>query len=248
MDAGFRQMTVYETPALTKRQKHPFGWAFRVADDNRLRALEYVLTGLSGDLLDFGCGSKPYEAALRHQGINQWYGVDLPVRTSGDDYLVKADGFIEDGKIPCADQTFDILFTTQVLEHVVDLDLTMTEISRVLKVGGSAVITVPMTSILHEEPYDFRRFTPYGMAKLAERFGMTLETSIALEGPMSTIATLMACHSNFLCKIPVFGQFLSHLAIEFANVMGRLLDGLSHKAGLNMHSICLDYLFLLKKK
>jgi hypothetical protein len=47
----------------------------------------------------------------------------------------------------------------------------MSEIYRVLKTNGHAFITAPMFIEHHEVPYDFRRFTYYGIKKIAEESG-----------------------------------------------------------------------------
>src|SRR5947209_8758616 len=50
----------------------PFGWAHRISDTYRLAALHAVFESLSGRVLDFGCGAKPYERPLRHVRIDSW--------------------------------------------------------------------------------------------------------------------------------------------------------------------------------
>jgi 2-polyprenyl-3-methyl-5-hydroxy-6-metoxy-1,4-benzoquinol methylase len=49
-------------------------------------------------------------------------------------------------KLPYADNSFDLIMSNQVIEHVPSVDLFMSEIYRVLKTGGSAVISTENAS------------------------------------------------------------------------------------------------------
>jgi SAM-dependent methyltransferase len=65
-----------------------------------------------------------------------------------------------------ADASFDAVMCNQVLEHVVDPALTLSEIRRVLKPGGILLLSVPFIYCEHGMPYDFRRFTAGGLEAL----------------------------------------------------------------------------------
>lgn len=56
--------------------------------------------------------------------------------------------------IPFEDDYFDLIYCSHVLEHVPDDRKAMSELSRVLKPGGTALILVPMNGIAYELPYD----------------------------------------------------------------------------------------------
>ena len=237
--------SVHDFPWHSHWSKYPFGYAFSTIDSYREKALYRVFQSLKGDLLDYGCGSKPYEELLNHVGINSWVGVDLFQRTSGEHHTSKADAFIEDGRIPYEDQRFDIILATQVFEHVMDLDEVIKELRRVLKPGGTIIATCPMTSILHELPHDYRRFTPSGMAVQAAKHGLELKRVIALGGVASTLATLTVCHLNFLRHIPLLGKPAQQLITAAINAVGQSVDFAMGKCGLDKKTICCDYLFQL---
>ena len=63
---------------------------------------------------------------------------------------------------PFADNVFDNVLCTQVLEHVVDLRGALSEIGRVIKPGGTVIVTVPFIYHEHGAPFDYRRFSIYG--------------------------------------------------------------------------------------
>lgn len=111
---------------------------------------------LNGNLLDFGCGQKPYLDLFDH--VLNYTGVDI--QESGHNHLnSKIDVFYDGKKLPFNDNSFDSIFASEVLEHVYNIDEILNELNRVLKKNGKMLITIPFIWEEHEEPYDFNRFT-----------------------------------------------------------------------------------------
>ena len=117
----------------------------------------------SGKILDVGCGNKPYESLFNTTAEN-YIGCDI-VQSSEH----KVDILCKATDIDAEDNFFDTAFSTQVMEHVDNSDLMMSECNRILKPGGIFILSVPFCWELHEEPYDFFRFTKYGLKELCER-------------------------------------------------------------------------------
>ncbi len=63
-----------------------------------------------------------------------------------------ADKYFDGIHIPYEDNVFDGVLCTQVLEHVVDIDLLLAECNRVIRLGGSLVVSVPFLYSEHEQP------------------------------------------------------------------------------------------------
>jgi SAM-dependent methyltransferase len=122
----------------------------------------------SGDLLDIGCGNKPY-APLFAGRVKNYTGCDI-VQSSNNvvDTLCPAD------QLNFENEAFDTAFCTQVMEHVSDHLAVAKEAYRVLKKGGYGIFTVPFSWELHEEPYDFFRFTKYGLNDLFQKAGFQI--------------------------------------------------------------------------
>src|SRR5205814_177285 len=77
-----------------------------------------------------------------------------------------------DGRVvPYTDASFDAVICTQVLEHSVDPDALLREMWRVLRPGGRLLITVPFMWGLHETPFDFRRYSSFGLPRAVEAAG-----------------------------------------------------------------------------
>ena len=130
--------------------------------------LEHVInTYAKGDVLDIGCGNKPYKCFFENK-INSYVGCDIIQSSEGAvDILCPAT------EIPLPDNSKDTVFSTQVIEHVADHRKLLSEANRILKPGGYAIISGPMAWEHHEEPYDFFRFTKYGFEWLLTEHGFT---------------------------------------------------------------------------
>lgn len=133
---------------------------------------------LSGRMLDVGCGERPYASLF--PGIVRYFGVEhLAAVVNVDQRLAKSvghvahlvDAFADGSALPFRDASFDSILATEVLEHVPDTDLVVREMARVLRDDGKVLVTVPFVGELHQTPYDFRRFTRFGIARVLEDAG-----------------------------------------------------------------------------
>ncbi len=115
---------------------------------------------INGDLLDIGCGDKPYEDLFR-TFVKSHIGAD-----SCDEADVKIDAH----SITFSDGTFDTVLATSVIEHCEEPAKVISEMHRVLRKGGSLVLTVPYIMFIHLEPRDFYRLTKYGLQYLLRDF------------------------------------------------------------------------------
>lgn len=122
---------------------------------------------LKGRLLDFGCGRKPYRNLFT---VDEYIGVDI--EKSGHDHTnSEVDVFYDGKKIPFPDNYFDAVFCSEVIEHVFDAEIVLPEILRVCKPGAKILITVPFCWNEHEVPYDYARYSSYGIKYLLEKNG-----------------------------------------------------------------------------
>lgn len=138
----------------------------------------------TGNLLDIGCGNKPYSSLFTHR-IEKYIGCDI-IQSSRNtvDVLCPANELAFD------DASFDTAFSTQVLEHVADHQGMIKETYRILKKGGYAIFTVPFAWELHEEPYDFYRFSKYGLKDLFEKHGFEIITIKSNGGKWASVLQL----------------------------------------------------------
>jgi len=128
---------------------------------------------LEGKLLDFGCGSKAYKSLFT---VDEYIGLD--VEQSGHTHENEEVDVYYDGKvIPFDDNTFDSCFSSEVFEHVFELEASLQEINRVLKPGGKGLFVVPFVWDEHEVPYDFGRYSSFGLHYLLEKHGFEVVKS-----------------------------------------------------------------------
>ncbi|MEP4497622.1 MAG: class I SAM-dependent methyltransferase, partial [Ekhidna sp.] len=126
---------------------------------------------VEGVTLDFGCGSKPYESIFNAE---KYIGVDI--QSSGHDHASsKVDDFYDGNSLPYPDESFNSIFSSEVFEHVSNIDEMILELNRVLKDGGKMLITIPFAIHEHEIPYDFRRFTTFGIENILNKNGFEIE-------------------------------------------------------------------------
>jgi SAM-dependent methyltransferase len=132
------------------------------------KAILNLSSEIKGCVLDFGCGTKPYECLFKN--ATSYTGVDIEV--SGHSHSDSKVDFFYDGKtLPFADSTFDSVVSFEVLEHVFNIQDVLSEIERVLKRGGVFLVTIPFAWEEHEVPYDFARYTSYGIEHLLRQAG-----------------------------------------------------------------------------
>ena len=71
---------------------------------------------------------------------------------------------------------FDSVVLMNVLEHVYESRGLLSSISQIVKPGGSMIITVPFLLKVHQPPFDFHRYTPYAIEKMADEAGFYVES------------------------------------------------------------------------
>jgi SAM-dependent methyltransferase len=137
-------------------------------------------------VLDAGSGEAPYRELFEHC---EYHTTDWS--ESVHPGARRADVIASLDDLPLPDASFDAVLCTQVLEHVGDPAAVLAELRRILRPGGGLWLTVPLTWPLHEEPFDFFRYTPYSLASLLEGAGFVSADVVPRNGYFATVAQLM---------------------------------------------------------
>lgn len=130
--------------------------------------IKKVLPVYSGNVLDIGCGQSPYKFLLKEEQT-RYYGIDVIEACEFGYHNPDITSF--DGKnIPFADDMFDGIICTEVLEHVQDFQYLVDEIYRTAKKGAEIFVTVPWSARYHYIPYDYFRYTPSSLKTMFCKF------------------------------------------------------------------------------
>jgi SAM-dependent methyltransferase len=80
-------------------------------------------------------------------------------------------------EFPLPDDSYDIVLSGQVIEHVGKIWLWMRELARICKPGGHVITINPVSWHYHEAPMDCWRIYPEGMKALSEDAGLDVVVS-----------------------------------------------------------------------
>lgn len=179
---------------------------------------------MGGRLLDVGCGSKPYEKLFN---VKEYIGLDIDNENSRKCAI--SDYFYDGRKFPFSDQEFDSILCNQVLEHVFNPDEFLSEIYRVMKPGAKLLLTVPFVWDEHEQPFDYARYTSFGLKALLEKNKLKV---IEYEKLGADASTLFQLGNVYLYKITVRW-----------NKYVKLLFTILVLGGVNLLGICVRLMF-----
>jgi len=148
-----------------------------------------ALPHAKGVLLDYGCGGQPYKQFFKDR-VTRYISADVAA----------AEGTVLDIELspnqhlPLPDESVDTILSTQTLEHIRDVGFYLGECARLLKSKGVLILTAPMQWRHHEVPYDFLRFTRYGLMDLLESNGFVTKSITACGGVYALIGQVFLNH------------------------------------------------------
>lgn len=171
-------------------------------------------------ILDVGCGKKPYRDLF---SCKEYIGLEID--TPNNRANKQADFFYNGTTFPFYDTEFDAIVCNQVLEHVFTPDIFLCEIKRVLKKDGLLLLTVPFVWDEHEQPWDYARYSSFGLKSLLQKNGFKV---LQYEKTSANISVVFQLLNAYLYKILWTRWSLINLCITFFllapfNVLGLIL-------------------------
>jgi SAM-dependent methyltransferase len=133
---------------------------------------------------DIGCGEQPLRLQVEALG-GVYTGIDVTQNTGNSVGIIASCT-----DVPLPNYYFNVILCTEVLEHVSDSYKAFRELARLLKPGGFLIVTMPFAYPLHEEPYDFVRFTPYQFREYAENNDLQVLELTTSGNEIEVIATV----------------------------------------------------------
>lgn len=186
-------------------------------------SVKKISPSFHGSILDVGCGSKPYQ----HLFVNATQYIGLDIEVSGHNHQnSKVDIFYNGDTLPFDDASIDNLVCFEVLEHVFNFNELINEMYRVLKPGGKLLITVPFAFPEHESPFDFFRYTSFGLNKLFESNKFKIESCLKSTSYFLSLVQLLIIYIYQVSDNKIYKFLIQIFFIFPINLLGILLDRL----------------------
>ncbi|MDC0549769.1 class I SAM-dependent methyltransferase [Alphaproteobacteria bacterium] len=193
---------------------------------------------LTGRLLDIGCGTKPFEFMFN---VDEYIGLEIDDK--GRQNHTHADILYDGEVIPLEDKSFDSVFSSEVLEHVFNPDTFLKETNRVMKLDGLFLLSTPFFWEEHAQPYDYARYTSFGLRYILEKNGFEVIKQVkcgnGIEVVFQTISNYI--FRTFKWKYPF--RLIVFLLILPINLIGLVLSKILPKN----NDMYLDNIILAKK-
>jgi ubiquinone/menaquinone biosynthesis C-methylase UbiE len=163
--------------------------AFNLSNRDKWIAEQAARVPAGSKVLDVGAGSAPYRALFAHgdyktQDFSQLK--DDQLRHGG---YAQIDIVSAASAIPVPDASFDVILCTEVLEHVPEPIAVIKEFARIVTPGGRVIMTAPLGSGIHQEPYHFYGgYTPYWYKKFLREAGFDSIVVMANAGTLRHVA------------------------------------------------------------
>ncbi len=205
-----------------------------------LKNIRHFSSKITGKTLDVGCGTKPYKELFsnaKYVGLE----IDTPIARAN-----KSADFFYDGKtFPFPDDEFDSVISSEVLEHVFNPVEFLKEINRITKIDGHLLLTVPFIWGEHEQPYDFGRYSSFGIKSLLERSGFSVIEQIKTLNDIRILFQLTNCYARK--KLKFRNKKLKLLAYIIVFGLLNILGSLLHKVTPKDNDLYADNVVFAKK-
>lgn len=171
------------------------------------------LAVFNGTLYDVGCGRMPYKKIITtNPGLKQYIGIDIKNEYQTDSENTP-DYYWDGLKLPLENETADTCMLFEVLEHVHEPQVVLSECNRVLRKNGTILITVPFLWTLHDVPYDENRYTPFCLQKHLLASGFEIVRMEASGGWHASMASMIALYVRRGIHNPKLIWLLSRLCM-----------------------------------
>lgn len=233
------------------RPFHLLGHPHALARTGLRSALQRLAPAVpAGPLLDVGCGTMPYRtlfpAAQPYEGLE----IDQPRNRANP----RVSHFYDGETFPIPSGRYAAILCSQVLEHSFRPERLLAECHRVLRPGGTLLLTIPFLWPEHEQPWDSQRFTQFGLTRRLENAGFRVERMLRINPGLSALLQLAiewneSLERRLRARIPaawarrlldLVWRLLWALPYAAANLLGALARALAgHDAELYLDLIVL---------
>ncbi|MFM7100006.1 MAG: class I SAM-dependent methyltransferase [Verrucomicrobiota bacterium] len=218
---GFPAEREQPAPSLNYRLYPGYGEEDFLPLQDIARFIRQVAAKSSGRLLDFGSGKSPYRELFA--GC-EYLTADIESGRATD-YRVSSDGTVN-----APTGAFDIVLSTQVAEHVPNPAIYFSEAYRLLKPGGSFIVTTHGIWEDHHVPGDFQRWTGDGLRRDLALAGFSSIDVVRLTAEGRAICHLLSRHwSTRLYQPGILRKLLRGLWIPLRPWFHRCTDAITRE-------------------
>lgn len=168
--------------------------------------LEKNIKYYRGKLYDLGAGECPYKTFFL-QYVSEYISVDWSSSHHDTNVDIEAD---LNSILPIESSVADTVTSFSVMEHLHEPQVMLNEAYRILKPGGYFVLQVPWQWRIHESPYDYYRYTSYGINYLLCKAGFE---NVVIE-PQSGFFTMLTMKANYFSLQFIRGPKMLRLCIK----------------------------------
>jgi hypothetical protein len=178
-------------------------------------------------VLDFGCGTRPYEPWFAAAGAHYRGGAELD---AAHEARIRSDGTLDRG-----DAEYDVVASFEVLEDVWNIGTYLGGARRILRRGAMLPLSTHGTWLYHRHPHDLRRWTAERLLREIESRGFNLVAMFPVIGPMvwATVLWLRGAR-HFLSKISWLARTIWALVAVLMNVRSWIEDRMTLKPSRQM--------------
>lgn len=157
---------------------------------------EWIPQYCRGKFADVGCGNAPFYGIYK-DFVSEIVTVDWENSIHQNPFV---DIFADLNQPPIfglKDAEFETVLCSDVLEHLSEPRVFLKEMARILRPGGNLLLNVPFLFWVHEEPYDFFRYTQFALEKMLTEVGFHVVELRTLGTPLDVVAMLMSLITHF---------------------------------------------------
>lgn len=202
-------------------------------------------------ILEVGCSGGGLIQSLNKKGFEDVHGIDISkeaidlCKTKRISNVSVMDG----AKLEFPDKMFDVVITSDVLEHIKDGDVALSEWNRVLKPGGKLILFVPAFKFLwcsiDDINYHYRRYSKPALLSALKRFNFRVDRSSYWNFSLFFPVSLVRISEHLFPKnkgpfkdelhsvSPIFNKFLIRLMM-FEN---SLLSWMNFPVGISIFAV-----------
>ena len=137
---------------------------------------------LGSKVLDVGSGECLYGKLLPGR---DYIGTDLVFSSDKHDFT-PIDIVSDAHNLPFHSESFDYVLNMVLMEHVSEPDEILSEMNRVLKINGKVFALIPLVRPEHLQPFDFYRYTRFGIEHIFKKNGFGIKSIEPSNGSLWT--------------------------------------------------------------